>query len=164
MDSNGLVSGLRQGTATVTASVQDKESNSSVTAEKTIQVVANEKATDSAIVYYLLDPTKDANSNDKGNWGPRYGIATVNTTGATWTNNRNCFDNVDQRVVSWPNGTNVVTRDSDAWNQIFKNYQSSIQSQLGVEITKDDVEELNSEKNDQYYIPGELFNGMQYKY
>ena len=80
MDSNGLVSGLRQGTATVTASVQDKESNSSVTAEKTIQVVANEKATDSAIVYYLLDPTKDANSNDKGNWGPRYGIATVNTT------------------------------------------------------------------------------------
>lgn len=142
MDSNGLVSGLRQGTATVTASVQDKESNSSVTAEKTIQVVANEKATDSAIVYYLLDPTKDANSNDKGNWGPRYGIATVNTTGATWTNNRNCFDNVDQRVVSWPNGTNVVTRDSDAWNQIFKNYQSSIQSQLGVEITKDDVEEI----------------------
>ena len=29
-------------------------------------------------------------------------------------------------------------------------------------LTKDDVEELNSEKNDQYYIPGELFNGMQY--
>ena len=30
-------------------------------------------------------------------------------------------------------------------------------------LTKDDVEELNGEKNDQYYIPGELFNGMQYK-
>ena len=29
-------------------------------------------------------------------------------------------------------------------------------------LTKEDVEELNSEKNDQYYIPGELFNGMQY--
>ena len=29
-------------------------------------------------------------------------------------------------------------------------------------LTKDDVEELNGEKNDQYYIPGELFNGMQY--
>ena len=142
VDSNGLVSGLRQGTATVTASVQDKESNSSVTAEKTIQVVANEKATDSAIVYYLKDPTKDANSNDTGNWGPQYGIATVNTTGATWTNDKNCFDNVDQRVVSWPNGTNVVTKDSDAWNQIFEKYQSSIQSQLGVEITKDDVEAI----------------------
>ena len=29
-------------------------------------------------------------------------------------------------------------------------------------LTKDDVEELNSEKNDQYYIPGELFNVMHY--
>ena len=29
-------------------------------------------------------------------------------------------------------------------------------------LTKDDVEEFNNEKNDQYYIPGELFNGMQY--
>ena len=28
-------------------------------------------------------------------------------------------------------------------------------------LTKDDVEEFNNEKNDQYYIPGELFNGMQ---
>ena len=142
VDSNGLVSGLRQGTATVTASVQDKESNSSVFAEKTIQVVANEESTDEAIVYYLVDPTKDANSNHTDNWGPQYGIATVNTTGATWTNNKNCFDNVDQRVVSWPNGTNVVTRGSDAWNQIFENYRSSIQSQLGVTITKDDVEEI----------------------
>ena len=142
VDSNGLVSGLRQGTATVTASVQDKESNSSVIAEKTIQVVANEESTDQALVYYLLDPTKDANSNDTGNWGPQYGTATVNTTGATWTNNKNCFDNVDQRVVSWPNGTNVVTRNSTAWNQIFENYRSSIQSQLGVTITKDDVEEI----------------------
>ena len=29
-------------------------------------------------------------------------------------------------------------------------------------LTKQDVEELLSEKEDQYYIPGELFNGMQY--
>ena len=52
---------------------------------------------------------------------------------------RNCFDNVDQRVVSWPNGTNVVTRNSEAWNQIFNNYKSSVEQQLGVTITKDDV-------------------------
>lgn len=29
-------------------------------------------------------------------------------------------------------------------------------------ITKKDVEEFNNEKKDQYYIPSELFNGMQY--
>ena len=141
VDSNGTVSGLRQGTANVTASVQGSN-DTAITATKTIKVVANTQATDSAIVYYLLDPTKDANSNDSGNWGPAYGTATVNVTNATWTNDKNCFDNVDQRVVSWPNGTNVVTRGSDAWTQIFNNYKSSIQSQLGVTITEDDVEEI----------------------
>ena len=67
----------------------------------------------------------------------------VSTTGATWAGGKNCFDNVDQRVVSWPNGTNVVPRDSDAWNEIFDNYKTTIQAQLpGVTFTKDDVEEI----------------------
>lgn len=67
----------------------------------------------------------------------------VNTTGATWTGGKNCFDNVDQRVVSWPNGTNVVPRDSDTWNEIFNNYRTTIQAQLpGVTFTKNDVEEI----------------------
>lgn len=142
VDSSGKVTGLRRGQATVTANVYSGQSLL-CSATKTIQVVEDTTVTgESATVYYLLDPTKDANSNDTGNWGPSYGIATVNTTGATWTNDKNCFDNVDQRVVRWPNGTNVVTRNSTAWNQIFENYRSSIQSQLGVTITKDDVEEI----------------------
>ena len=142
VDSSGKVTGLRRGQATVTANVYSGQSLL-CSATKTIQVVEDTTVTgESATVYYLLDPTKDANSNDTGNWGPSYGIAKVNVTGATWTGGKNCFDNVDQRVVSWPNGTNVVTRDSDAWNQIFENYKSSIQSQLGVTITKDDVEEI----------------------
>ena len=66
VDSNGTVSGLRQGTATVTASVQGSN-DTAITATKTIKVVANTQSTDRAIVYYLLDPTKDANSNDSGN-------------------------------------------------------------------------------------------------
>ena len=143
VDESGLVTGLRQGTATVSLTFANAD-GSSVTATKDITVEAVTEATDQAIVYYLLDPTKDANSNDTGNWGPKYGIATVNVTGATWSNDKNCFDNVDQRVVSWPNGTNVVPRDSDAWNQIYENYKSVIQAQLpGVEITKDDVEEIS---------------------
>ena len=142
VDSSGKVTGLRRGQATVTANVYSGQSLL-CSATKTIQVVEDTTVTgESATVYYLLDPTKDANSNDTGNWGPSYGTAKVNVTGATWTGGKNCFDNVDQRVVSWPNRTNVVTRDSDAWNQIFENYKSSIQSQLGVTITKDDVEEI----------------------
>ena len=139
VDSSGRVTGLRRGQATVTANVYSGQSLL-CSATKTIQVVEDTTVPgDSAIVYYLLDPTKDANSNDSGNWGPAYGTAKVNVTGATWTGGRNCFDNVDQRVVSWPNGTNVVTRDSTAWNQIFNKYKSSVEEQLGVPITEDDV-------------------------
>lgn len=144
VDNSGNVTGVRQGTATVTVSFRSAADGSVVSASKDVTVAATEKAPDQASVYYLVDPTKDANSNDSGNWGAAsLGIAMVNTTGATWTGGKNCFDNVDQRVVSWPNGTNVVPRDSDAWNEIFNNYRTTIQAQLpGVTFTKDDVEEI----------------------
>ena len=144
VDNSGNVTGVRQGTATVTVSFRSAADGSVVSASKDVTVAATEKATDQASVYYLVDPTKDANSNDSGNWGAAsLGIAKVNTTGATWTGDKNCFDNVDQRVVSWPNGTNVVPRDSGAWNEIFDNYKTTIQAQLpGVTFTKDDVEEI----------------------
>ena len=144
VDNSGNVTGVRQGTATVTVSFISAVDGSEVSASKDVTVTATKKATDQASVYYLLDPDKDANSNDSGHWAPEpLGIAMVNTTGATWTGGKNCFDNVDQRVVSWPNGTNVVPRGSDAWNEIFENYRATIQAQLpGVTFTKDDVEEI----------------------
>lgn len=144
VDNSGNVTGVRQGTATVTVSFISAVGGSEVSASKDVTVTATKDATDQALVYYLLDPTKDANSNDSGHWGKTsLGTAMVNTTGATWAGGKNCFDNVDQRVVSWPNGTNVVPRDSDAWNEIFDNYKTTIQAQLpGVTFTKDDVEEI----------------------
>lgn len=144
VDNSGNVMGVRQGTATVTVSFISAVGGSEVSASKDVTVTATKDATDQALVYYLLDPTKDANSNDSGHWGKTsLGTAMVNTTGATWAGGKNCFDNVDQRVVSWPNGTNVVPRDSDAWNEIFDNYKTTIQAQLpGVTFTKDDVEEI----------------------
>ncbi|WP_443730413.1 InlB B-repeat-containing protein [Slackia isoflavoniconvertens] len=144
VDNSGNVTGVRQGTATVTVSFISAVGGSEVSASKDVTVTATKDATDQALVYYLLDPTKDANSNDPGHWGKTsLGTAMVNTTGATWAGGKNCFDNVDQRVVSWPNGTNVVPRDSDAWDEIFDNYKTTIQAQLpGVTFTKDDVEEI----------------------
>ena len=144
VDNSGNVTGVRQGTATVTVSFISAVGGSEVSASKDVTVTATKDATDQALVYYLLDPTKDANSNDSGHWGKTsLGTAMVNTTGATWAGGKNCFDNVDQRVVSWPNGTNVVPRDSGAWNEIFDNYKTTIQAQLpGVTFTKDDVEEI----------------------
>ena len=68
VDSSGKVTGLRRGQATVTANVYSGQSLL-CSATKTIQVVEDTTVTgESATVYYLLDPTKDANSNDTGNW------------------------------------------------------------------------------------------------
>lgn len=147
VDENGLVTGNRQGSATITASVQGAN-NKTLSATKTIEVVKNESPSGNnrqqALVYYLKDPTKDANSNGSDQWGPSsLGTAIVNVEGATWTGGKNCFDNVDQRVVSWPNGTNVISRSNNAWDLIFDAYKASIESQLGVTITKDDVEEIS---------------------
>ena len=146
VNENGLVTGNRQGSATITASVHGAN-NKTLSATKTIEVVKNESPSGNnrrqALVYYLKDPTKDANSNGSDQWGPNaLGTAIVNVEGATWTGDKNCFDNVDQRVVSWPNGTNVIPRSNNAWNLIFDAYKASIESQLKVTITKDDVEEI----------------------
>lgn len=53
------------------------------------------------------------------------------------------FNGLSQRVVSWPNNTNVIPKNSTHWNAIFNEYKASIQTQLGgVKITADDVEEI----------------------
>ena len=147
VNDNGLVTAKRQGSATVTASVQGT-AKATLSATKTIEVVKNESPTNKreALVYYLKDPTKDANSNATTEWGPNpIGTAVVNVEGATWTGGKNCFDNVDQRVVSWPttlNG-NVIPRSNDAWQLIFDAYKTKIERELGVTITEDDVEEIS---------------------
>ena len=147
VNDSGLVTGNRLGTATVTASVQGKD-NKTLSATKEVTVVKNENTADSNIVeasvYYLGDPNNDPNSNDTGQWGDEYGVATVNIEGATWKNNKNCFDNVDQRVVSWPNGSNVILPGTPAWNTIYENYKTTIESQFkGLKFEKDDVEEIS---------------------
>ena len=99
VNDNGLVTAKRQGSATVTASVQGT-AKATLSATKTIEVVKNESPSPTnkreALVYYLKDPTKDANSNASSEWGPNpIGTAVVNVEGATWTSGKNCFDNVD---------------------------------------------------------------------
>ena len=134
---------MKEGTATVSDWIY-RYSLYHTTITYTVRVTSSEKVTvKPAIVYYLKDPTKDANSNDTGHWGDAYGNATVNVEGAKWVNDKNCFNGLSQRVVSWPNNTNVIPKNSTHWNAIFNEYKASIQTQLGgVKITADDVEEI----------------------
>ncbi len=140
VNEDGLVTGKRQGSATVTASVQGTAV--STTKKITVEQDTATKGT-RATVYFLLDPTKDPNSNDQSEWGEAYGTAVVNLENAKWVNDKNCFEDVDQRVISWPKGTNIIPRNSKEWDQIFNNYQATLKAQFGeLQFSKDDVEEI----------------------
>ena len=145
VDNSGNVTGVRQGTATVTVSFISAVGGSEVSAsqrcdglpQRKMRLIKRSFTTCSTLPKMPTRTTRVTGGKTS------LGTAMVNTTGATWAGGKNCFDNVDQRVVSWPNGTNVVPRDSDAWNEIFDNYKTTIQAQLpGVTFTKDDVEEI----------------------
>ena len=75
VDNSGNITGVRQGTATVTVSFISAVGGSEVSASKDVTVTATKDPTDQALVYYLLDPTKDANSNDSGHWGGEHRLA-----------------------------------------------------------------------------------------
>ncbi len=151
VDANGKVTTYKPGKAMVTVRATGyDESQTTVSATKEITVESATKSTDNALFYYLISPTSDPDSNASTAWGPSLGTGTITTTNATWVNNKNSFDNVDSRVISWPseNGTAVsggfeLSRESNDWDTIFNNYQSEIANKYpGQTITKDDVEAI----------------------
>ena len=148
IDKNGLATGEAAGTANVTVTFKGKDGNEITSDPIKITVTpAAQQYKREALVYYLKDPTKDANSNASDQWGPgSLGTATVDVAGATWANDKNCF-NVKGRVISWPEGygDGVVPRDTTSgsvWMTIFANYKESVQKELKRTITTNDVEEI----------------------
>ena len=149
VDANGIVTGVSAGTTTITALATGKD-DVQLIATKEVTVERVTETTDDSQFYYLLTPTSDPASNDTTQWGPNLGTGTVNVTNATWENNKNTFANVGGRVVSWPSGigtdngdgTLTLTANSTAWNNIFENYKTSVENEVGMEITKDDIESI----------------------
>ena len=106
--------GEKAGTATLTHTYSNKKYSLNKPTEK-FTVIVN--GTDSAAVYFLFDPEKNANKNDNSEWA---GVltyngsnATVNTTNATWgsgendnknLNYKNIKTNVNSYITTWPDG------------------------------------------------------------
>ena len=143
--------------ATVTGKVRNQSANITVqftptageVQQATIKIdVKPDEAhsrTAKALVYYLINPRGDVNSNNDELFGDRYGEVTVNTTGMVWNHNngRNCTtSDVKNRVVDWPDGYKVVEPKSTHWYAIFNSYKATVGQELGVTITEDDVEEI----------------------
>lgn len=168
VDQSGTVTGVRQGTATVTLSYTSPDGNTTLAATHDVTVTSPTAATNSALFYYLNNPNGSLDSTSTTQWAS-LGNGSVNLTGLNSSNFPNdngktaIFDRVSDRVITWPDGSTgdeyQVVRGSDDWNTIFKAYKSVIEGMLpGVTVTDDDVESISikpyklTNNNDGYHV------------
>ena len=153
VDQSGTVTGVRQGTATVTLSYTSPDGNTTLAATHDVTVTSPTAATNSALFYYLNNPNGSLDSTSTTQWAS-LGSGSVNLTGLDSSNfpkdngKTAIFDRVSDRVITWPDNSTgdeyQVVRESEDWNKIFKAYKSVIEGMLpGVTVTDDDVESIS---------------------
>lgn len=157
------VTGVSTGTVTITHEYCNNRTawhNSHSTKTETFTVkVTSTSSGESAAMYYLADPTQDWQDNSTSAWRPTGDIsktykATVETTGATWVDNKNLYiteSNYSKYVKAWPDGSTgytwTLTRNDTTTGTYFTSvldecwdaYKSSVQEALGININKTDV-------------------------
>ena len=151
IDANGKVTGVTEGKITVTAVTTTAEGKV-LTATHEVTVTKSTAQTKSAKLFFLKSPTSNPDSNSARDWFPTGGSSDlsvkVNTEGAVFSgeNTKNTWDNVANRVVSWPDGSTgtswTLPKTNAYWKSVFDNYKSEVQKELGVEITENDVEAI----------------------
>lgn len=168
VDQSGTVTGVRQGTATVTLSYTSPDDNTTLVATHDVTVTSPAAVTDSALFYYLNNPNGSLDSISTTQW-TSLGSGSVNLTGLDSSNfpkdngKTAIFDRVSDRVITWPDNSTgdeyQVVRESEDWNKIFKAYKSVIEGMLpGVTVTDDDVESISikpyklTNNNDGYHV------------
>lgn len=168
VDQSGTVTGVRQGTATVTLSYTSPDSATTLIATHDVTVTSPTAATNSALFYYLNNPNGSLDSTSTTQW-TSLGSGSVNLTGLNSSNFPNdngktaIFDRVSDRVITWPDDSTgdeyQVARGSSDWNNIFKAYKSVIEGMLpGVTVTDEDVESICvkpyklTNNNDGYHV------------
>ena len=148
IDASGKVTGVAEGKVTITATAITAEGKV-LTATHEVTVTKSSAQTNSAKLFFLKSPTNNPDSNSAGDWFPTGGSSDlnvkVNVDGAAFSG-KNTWDNVANRVVSWPDGSTGATwtlpRANSYWSQVFNNYKKEIQNKLDVSIAEDDVEAI----------------------
>ena len=163
-----MVTGVRQGAATVTLSYTSPDGNTTLAATHDVTVTSPTAATHSALFYYLNNPNGSLDSTSTTQW-TSLGSGSVNLTGLNSSNfpkdngDTAIFDRVSDRVITWPDESTgdeyQVARGSSDWDKIFKAYKSVIEGMLpGVTVTDDDVESISvkpyklTNNNDGYHV------------
>ena len=148
IDASGKVTGVAEGKVTITATAITTEGKV-LTATHDVTVTKSTAQKKDAKLFFLKSPTNNPDSNSAGDWFPTGGSSDlnvkVNVYGAAFSG-VNTWDNVANRVVSWPDGSTGATwtlpRANSYWSQVFNNYKKEIQDKLGVSITENDVEAI----------------------
>ena len=168
VDQSGMVTGVREGSATVTLSYTSPDGATTLTATHDVTVTSPTAATHSALFYYLNNPNGSLDSTSTTQW-TSLGSGSVNLTGLNSSNfpkdngDTAIFDRVSDRVITWPDESTgdeyQVARGSSDWNKIFKAYKSVIEGMLpGVTVTDGDVESISvkpyklTNNNDGYHV------------
>lgn len=168
VDQSGMVTGVREGSATVTLSYTSPDGATTLTATHDVTVTSPTTATHSALFYYLNNPNGSLDSTSTTQW-TSLGSGSVNLTGLNSSNfpkdngDTAIFDRVSDRVITWPDESTgdeyQVARGSSDWGKIFKAYKSVIEGMLpGVTVTDDDVESISikpyklTNNNDGYHV------------
>lgn len=150
------VRGITTGTVTIKHSYKLSHWWGSLeTKEESYTVNVVKASNEIAAIYFLATPDGVPSSNDIKYWAPESDTSTlfgkINTTGATWEENKNITNNVSSYVVSWPDGSTatnwVINKDADNFNYILDNiwtaYKSTIEKQLKVTgLSKTDVTQI----------------------
>lgn len=192
VDENGVVTGVSEGEVTITHTYCNGDVyhrggyyHDKKTEEFKIEVTKAEETTDTvAKIFYMKTPTSDPDSNETDQWGHELGddAGKVNVEGATWSNNKNIFTDVNNYVVSWPDGKQHSTlentepkwgweitkgtykyrdnnyQEKDHWNVIYSAFKDSLSEKYGITINESDIEHIYlvpykiSTNNDGYHI------------
>lgn len=139
VDQEGNVKGIAQG-PTVTITAQTLGTNGKLLiATKEITVTAAPETGVQDAYFFFLKPGKKPESNSAADWYPESGAQTdenkgrINITDIQTDGSEavNSYDNVANRVVSWPDGLGeasangfVLSPKSKYWNMLFEAYKS----------------------------------------
>lgn len=150
-ESRATVTGVSEGTVTITHEYKTISGWNVVERSETYQVTVTARSLGvEALVYYLKTPTSNPNSNSTLQWGKALsGHGTVNTNGATWVNDKNVF-NPAPYVTSMPgtaqgNGSYLLPKEGneDHYQAVLDTYKDELEKDLGVELKSiNDIEAI----------------------
>ena len=138
VDNSGKVTGVSEGTATVTAQVTSSDGK---TFKVTKRITVTEATgTNSAMFFYLKTPTSDPASNSVDQWGDEdIGQGKISTSNLTFDGINAWISSDPGRVISWPAGFDGgnVPRDSKHWKLIYDAFSGTVGA-----VNEDDVEAI----------------------